>query len=75
MEGTNFKPQTSSFNWFLWPQLQKVEALRVLSVGYSVQGWDEVLTSPQISSSRGEGSAGGLGECDKLNYSSLKEDF
>lgn len=29
----------------------------------------------EFSSSRGEGSAGGLGECDKLNYSSLKEDF
>lgn len=71
MEGTNLKPQTISFNWSLWSQLQKVEALRVLSVGYNVEGWDGVLASTQISSSRGEGSAGGLGECDKLNYSPL----
>lgn len=71
MEGTNLKPQTISFNWPLWSQLQKVEALRVLSVGYNVEGWDGVLASTQTASSRGEGSAGGLGECDKLNYSPL----
>lgn len=32
-------------------------------------GGDGVPSSPQISSSSGEGSAGGLGECGRLNYS------
>lgn len=47
--------------------MQEAQALRVLSVGQSVwgggEGGDGVLTSPPVSSPRGEGSVGGLGQC------------